>query len=50
MMHKGKLENVKVEMKRMTINILGLSEMTWKRAGCITSDANKILYSGGEHH
>ncbi|GFO00875.1 craniofacial development protein 2-like [Plakobranchus ocellatus] len=50
MSQKGILENMKQEIKRMKFNILGLSEMRWKGAGCITSDGYKILYSGGEHH
>ena len=50
MMQKGKIENVKQKMKRMKVNILGLSEMRWKGVGCITSDGYKILHSGGEHH
>ena len=49
-MQKGKLENMKQEMKRMKMNILGLSEMRWKGSGCIKSDGCNILYSGGEHH
>ena len=50
MMQKGKVENVKQKMKRMKINILGLSKMRWKGASCITLDGYKILYSGEEHH
>ena len=50
MLLKGKVENVKQEMKRRKINILRLSEMRWKGAGCITPDGYKKLYSGGEHH
>ena len=50
MMQRGKVENVKQEMKRMEINILGLSEMRWNGAGCVTSGGYKILYSGGKHH
>ena len=38
-MQKGKFENVKQEIKMMKINILGLSEIRWKGAGCITSDS-----------
>ena len=49
MMQKGKVKNVKQEMKRIKINILGLSEMRWKGAGCITSGGYKIMFSGGEH-
>ena len=50
MLQTGKLENVKQEMKRMKINILGLAEMRWKGAGHITSDGFTILYSGGDKH
>ena len=50
MLQKGKLENIKKEMKRQKLNILGLSEMRWKGAGTITSDTNKLVYSGGAEH
>lgn len=50
LLQKGKLDNVKQEMKRMNLNILGLSEMRWKGAGCITSDNYTIIYSGGNQH
>ena len=50
MLQKGKLENVKQEMKRMKINILGLAEMRWKGADAITSDGYKVFYSGGDKH
>ena len=35
---RGKLENVKREMERLNVNILGISEMRWKGAGRITTD------------
>ncbi|GFO32942.1 craniofacial development protein 2-like [Plakobranchus ocellatus] len=44
---KGKLENIKQEMERMKLNILGLSEVRWKGAGKITSGGHEIIYSGG---
>ncbi|GFO43632.1 LOW QUALITY PROTEIN: craniofacial development protein 2-like [Plakobranchus ocellatus] len=47
LLQKGKLENIKQEMKRMKLNILGLSEVRWKRAGKITSGGHEIIYSGG---
>ena len=50
LLQKGKLDNIKQEMKRMNLNILGLSEMRWKGAGCIKSDNYTILYSGGDQH
>ncbi|GFO36777.1 craniofacial development protein 2-like protein [Plakobranchus ocellatus] len=50
MLQKGKLDNIKLEMERMKINILGLSEVRWQGAGVITSGNYKIFYSGGTTH
>ena len=50
MLQKGKLEKIKKEMKRLILNILGLSEMRWKGAGTITSGTNKLIFSGGAEH
>jgi len=47
-MSKGKLENVKREMKRGEINILGLCEVRWEGVGDFTSNEYRIIYSGGE--
>ena len=48
---KGKFENVKVEMKRMDINILGLVEIRWTGTGEFKSDDEyKIIYLGGNQH
>ncbi|GFN77569.1 craniofacial development protein 2-like [Plakobranchus ocellatus] len=47
LLQKGKLENIKQEMERMKLNILGLSEVRWKEAGKITSGGHEIIYSGG---
>ena len=49
-LQKGKLDNLKQEMERMNLNILGLSEVRWKGAGHITSDNYTFLYSGGDQH
>src|SRR5438132_7956068 len=46
----GKLNNIKQEMKRLGINILGLSEVRWKGAGEQVQDGYRIIYSGGEEH
>ncbi|XP_063591304.1 uncharacterized protein LOC134768405 [Penaeus indicus] len=46
----GKLENIKEEMNRLYINIMGISEMRWTGAGAISSENHKIIYSGGEQH
>ena len=42
MAQQGKLENVKKESDRLGVDIMGLSEMRWKRAGKIKS--NKHMY------
>ena len=47
---RGKLENVKREMERLNVNILGISEMRWKGAGRIPTDKNELIYSGGRIH
>ena len=41
-MSQGKLEVVKQEMARLNINILGISEVKWKRMGKFNSDDHYI--------
>jgi hypothetical protein len=48
MLRKGKLENVKQEMNRNKINILGISEVRWKDVGDFESDSIRVIYSGGK--
>ena len=50
MLQKAKLANVKQEMKRMKINILGISEVRWKGAEKITSGTFEMFYSRGAEH
>ena len=38
----GKLENVKEEMKRMGLNILGISEVRWKEEGHFINDGYRV--------
>ncbi|XP_008484663.1 craniofacial development protein 2-like, partial [Diaphorina citri] len=45
---EGKLENLKQEMKRYNMDILGLSEVRWEGEGEITSGEYKMVYKGGE--
>src|SRR6187399_1664962 len=45
---RGKLENVKREMRRNKLNVLGLSEVRWKGAGDQMSEEYRIVHSGGE--
>ena len=47
MLQKGKLENIKREMERNKVNILGLCEVRWKECGDFLSDDIRIIYSGG---
>jgi exonuclease III len=46
----GKLENVKQEMKRLRITILGMSETRWSDSGLINTDSMKFIYPGGDKH
>ena len=47
-MNQGKLEVVKQEMARVTINILGISELKWTGMGEFNSDDHYIYYCGQE--
>ena len=44
----GKLDNAVQEMNRMSIDMLGLSEVRWTENGRITRDKYTMLYSGGD--
>ncbi|XP_069972235.1 craniofacial development protein 2-like [Penaeus vannamei] len=43
---KGKFENVNMEMKRLNIDIMGLSEVRWTQSGIFRSDDLTMMYSG----
>ena len=47
-MNHGKLEVVKQEMVRVSIDILGISELNWTRMGEFNSDDHYIYYCGEE--
>ena len=47
-MNQGKLEEVKQEMARVNINILGISELKWAGMGEFNSDDHYIYYCGQE--
>ena len=47
-MNQGKLEVVKQEMKRVNIDILGISELKWTGMGDFNSDDHHIYYCGQE--
>ena len=47
-MNQGKLEVIKQEMTRVSINILGISELKWSGMGGFNSDDHYIYYCGQE--
>ena len=47
-MNQGKLDVVKWKMARVTINILGVSELKWMGMGKFNSDDHCIYYCGQE--
>ena len=47
-MNQGKLEVVKLEMARVNVNILGISELKWTGMGEFNSDDHYIYYCGQE--
>ena len=48
LLQKGKLENVKHEMARLGINVMGISETRWHGEDDYKSDSFRIIHSGGE--
>ena len=47
-MKQGKLEEVKQEMARVNVDILGISELKWTGMGEFNSDDHYIYYCGQE--
>ena len=47
-MNQGKLEVVKQEMARVTVDILGISELKWTGMGEFNSDDHYVYYCGQE--
>ena len=48
LLNPGKIGNVKSEVKRLNVNILGLGETRWKDAGISTLDNCKFIHSRGQ--
>ncbi|MGX9987587.1 reverse transcriptase domain-containing protein [Soonwooa purpurea] len=46
----GQLQNVKDEMSRLAINILGVCETRWRNNGDFITENHRIIYSGGERN
>ena len=49
-MNQGKLEVVKQEMARVTVDILGISELKWTGMGEFNLDDHYIYHCGQESH
>ena len=47
-LNQGKFELVKKEMARVSVNILGISELKWTRIGEFSSDEHYMYYHGQE--
>ena len=47
-MNHGKLEEVKQEMARVMVDILGVSDLKWTEMGEFNSDDHYIYYCGQE--
>ena len=47
-MKQDKLEVIKQDMARVSINILGISELKWTEMGKFNSDVHCIFYYGQE--
>ena len=47
-MNQGKLDVIKLEIARVNISILGISELKWMRMGEFNSDDHYIYYCGKE--
>ena len=47
-MNQGKLEVVKQEMARVSVNILGIRKLRWTEMGEFNSDDHYIYYCGQE--
>ena len=46
----GKLENLKQEMKRLRVDLMGVAEVRWTGVGKYTDEEVDFYYSGGENH
>lgn len=46
----GKLDNVIMEMKRLDLDIIGISEARWTDSGSLDKDGYVFYFSGGQHH
>lgn len=45
----GKLENLKIEMEQLKIDIIGINELKWTEKGDFWSGNYRIIFSGDNH-
>ena len=45
----GKLDNVKDEMRRNRLSIMGVSEVRWRHEGDFVSDGYRVMYAAAQH-
>ena len=48
LLQAGKLENLKEEMRRNKVDVMGISEVRWKQSGELMSDEFRMFYSSGD--
>ena len=46
----GKLHNIEQEIRALSLDVLGVSEVRWTEAGEVSRENYKFLYSGGDSH
>ena len=46
--HRGKIENLIQETKRININVMSVAEMRWKNQRQITNNGYQVLWSSGQ--
>ncbi|VVC44948.1 Endonuclease/exonuclease/phosphatase [Cinara cedri] len=48
LLQADKIENLKIEIRRIKLDILGISEMRWRETGYFWSDEYRVIYSETE--
>ena len=49
LLQAGKVENLKEEMRRNKVDVMGKSEMRWVQSGELMSDEFRMFYSSGDY-
>ncbi|XP_060873976.1 craniofacial development protein 2-like [Metopolophium dirhodum] len=49
LLQTGEIENLKIEMERLKIDILGISERRWSGQGDFISGDYRVIYYGGDN-